>query len=282
MLRPGPVTGGREEGTRVKQGKRWLAVVCAVLLAAALAGCSIPMPGFADYDVSAYIQGLLDSSYKASHGEFMSLASATLEDAQENNTTTVENAAVEFCNTYNLLADDTQMDRLEDIMARALTQARYTVKEEQKVDTGYYLEVDVSSIINFSGLTRQLESLRQQAQDEATADEDSSSQPEDDRYVASEGYDEYGNYVTYDQYGDPYDPDEEESSSSAPEIDTVDVNQLYTDLVLDYCEGQLADLRYDEEPRTVALDILQTDQGELQLDMNQIKTIDQTVLRLEP
>ena len=36
----------------------------------------------------------------------MSLASATLEDAQENNTTTVENAAVEFCNTYNLLADD--------------------------------------------------------------------------------------------------------------------------------------------------------------------------------
>ena len=150
------------------------------------------------------------------------------------------------------------------------------------MDTGYYLEVDVSSITNFSGLTRQLESLRQQAQDEATADEDSSSQPEDDRYVASEGYDEYGNYVTYDQYGDPYDPDEEESSSSAPEIDTVDVNQLYTDLVLDYCEGQLADLRYDEEPRTVALDILQTDQGELQLDMNQIKTIDQTVLRLEP
>ena len=62
----------------------------------------------------------------------------------------------------------------------------------------------------------------------------------------------------------------------------MDVNQLYTDLVLDYCEGQLADLRYDEEPRTVALDILQTDQGELQLDMNQIKTIDQTVLRLEP
>ena len=149
------------------------------------------------------------------------------------------------------------------------------------MDTGYYLEVDVSSITNFSGLTRQLESLRQQAQDEATA-EDSSSQPEDDRYVASEGYDEYGNYVTYDQYGDPYDPDEEESSSSAQEIDTVDVNQLYTDLVLDYCEAQLADLRYDEEPRTVALDILQTDQGELQLDMNQIKTIDQTVLRLEP
>ena len=32
----------------------------------------------------------------------------------------------------------------------------------------------------------------------------------------------------------------------------------------------------------MALDILQTDQGELQLDMNQIKTIDQTVLRLEP
>lgn len=272
----------------MKQVKRWLMGACGALLAVALAGCSIPMPGFADYDVSAYIQGLLDSSYKASHVEFMSLASASLEDAQENNTTTVENAAVEFCNTYNLMADDAQLDRLEDIMARALTQARYTVKEEQKVDTGYYLEVDVSPITNFSGLTRQLENLRQQAQEEATGGEEESSQPtqeeEDDRYVAYDGYDEYGNYVTYDQYGDPYDPEEEEEPvpTPAPEIETVDANQLYTDLVLDYCEGQLAELHYDQELRTVALDILQTDQGELQLDMNQIKTIDQTVLRLEP
>ena len=86
------------------------------------------------------------------------------------------------------------MDRLEEIMGRALTQARYTVKEEQKVDTGYYLEVDVSSITNpqrpHPGSWRACGS---RLQDEASAEEDSSSQPEDGRYVASEGYDEYGN-----------------------------------------------------------------------------------------
>ena len=54
-----------------KKIKAWGLLVLAALLAFALSGCDIPMPGFADYDVSGYIQALLDSSYHNSHDSFI-------------------------------------------------------------------------------------------------------------------------------------------------------------------------------------------------------------------
>ena len=50
------------------------ALLSALLLTLMLGGCEIPMPGFADYDVSGYIQALLDSSYHNSHSGFMTVA----------------------------------------------------------------------------------------------------------------------------------------------------------------------------------------------------------------
>lgn len=38
-----------------KMLKAWLSLFLAASLAVSLAGCTIPVPGFADYDVSAYI-----------------------------------------------------------------------------------------------------------------------------------------------------------------------------------------------------------------------------------
>ena len=43
--------------------KRLPALLLAVVLAVSLSGCAIPIPGFADYDVSGYVKALLDSSY---------------------------------------------------------------------------------------------------------------------------------------------------------------------------------------------------------------------------
>ena len=49
----------------MKKGwKRAALAAAAAGLSLALAGCSLPMTGFADYDVSGYFQALLDSSYK--------------------------------------------------------------------------------------------------------------------------------------------------------------------------------------------------------------------------
>jgi hypothetical protein len=60
----------------------------------------------------------------------------------------------------------------------------------------------------------------------------------------------------------------------------VDANSLFVDKVVAYCQEELSSIRYGSEPVTIALDIRQTDAGELQLDTNQLDTIDKTVLQL--
>ena len=94
-----------------------------------LTGCSQLMGGFADYDVSGYFQALLDSSYKGENTQYMTVAAATEETAQQNNATTVQNAAVNFCNTYGVSPSEEQLSQLEEVMRQALTQADYTVRD---------------------------------------------------------------------------------------------------------------------------------------------------------
>ena len=288
----------------MKKGwKRAALAAAAAGLSLALAGCSLPMTGFADYDVSGYFQALLDSSYKGENTSYMAVAAATEEVAQQNNTTTVANAAVNFCNTYGLSPSDDQLTQLEDVMRQALRQADYTVKDEQKVDGGYYLEVEIDPIVNFSELEDTISQLRTEAEEEATLANSSSSQDEDsygsddstygyDGGSYGDGYDDsYGDGYgdSYDSYsdGDPYGSYSGEDSSSSDGEETsqvdsepVDANSLFVDKVVAYCQEELSSIRYGSEPVTIALDIRQTDAGELQLDTNQLDTIDKTVLQL--
>ncbi len=258
--------------------KKLASLFLCLLLAAAFSGCdALPMMGFDDYDVSGYIQALLDSSYRNAHEAFMTVTQADQAAAQENNSSTVQNAAVNFCNTYGLSPTEAQMATLEEIMGLALSQARYTVKEEQKVNSGYYIEVDVSPIVNFAGLSAQLDTLRAQAENEAEAANRSASptstpEPEDSEDEEEE-----------DWYGE--DEDEPTPSPSPAPTPTpapqVDAYELYIDKVLEYCREQIASIRHQEQSITIALDILQTSAGELQLDLNQLDTIDRTVLLFE-
>ena len=288
----------------MKKGwKRAALAAAAAGLSLALAGCSLPMTGFADYDVSGYFQALLDSSYKGENTSYMAVAAATEEVAQQNNTTIVTNAAVNFCNTYGLSPSDDQLTQLEDVMRQALRQADYTVKDEQKVDGGYFLEVEIDPIVNFSGLEDTISQLRTEAEEEATLANSSSSQDEDsygsddstygyDGGSYGDGYDDsYGDGYgdSYDSYSDgaPYGSYTGEDSSSSDEEETsqvdsepVDANSLFVDKVVAYCQEELSSIRYGSEPVTIALDIRQTDAGELQLDTNQLDTIDKTVLQL--
>lgn len=270
--------------------------VCALTLT----GCS---SSFGDYDVSGYFQALLDSSYKNQNENYMTVAATTEEDAQQNNVTTVQNAAVNFCNTYSINPSDEQLAQIEEVMQQMLAQANYLVKDEQKVETGYYLEVEIDPIVNFSGLEDTISQLRTEAEEEATLANSSSSQDEDsygsddstygyDGGSYGDGYDDsYGDGYgdSYDSYSDgaPYGSYSGEDSSSSDGEETsqvdsepVDANSLFVDKVVAYCQEELSSIRYGSEPVTIALDIRQTDAGELQLDTNQLDTIDKTVLQL--
>ena len=91
-----------------KTCKAFAAMALAAVLALCLGGCDIPMPGFADYDVSSYIQAYLDSSYHNANESIVALGHTTAQAAADNHATTVENAVVNFCNTYGLAFTEEQ------------------------------------------------------------------------------------------------------------------------------------------------------------------------------
>ncbi|NBK77727.1 hypothetical protein D5272_03730 [bacterium D16-76] len=253
-----------------KTCKAFAAMALAAVLALCLGGCDIPMPGFADYDVSSYIQAYLDSSYHNANESIVALGHTTAQAAADNHATTVENAVVNFCNTYGLAFTEEQQAQLREVFSQVLQQAQYTVREEQKVDTGYYIEVEVTPITNFSDCSAQLQALRDQAQQEADAANEAQ---------AEEGEDEDGGEDEDDSWEDE---DEGPIATPAPTpVPLVDPRELYLEKALEFCRQQAASVRFGTAC-TMSLDIRQTSEGELQLDLNQIDSIDNTVLQFTP
>lgn len=288
----------------MKKGMRWRSLAAAAAMSLLLTGCSLPMTGFADYDVSGYFQALLDSSYKGKNTEYVDIAATTEEKAMQNNTTTVQNAAVNFCNTYGISPSDQQLSQLEEVMRQALLQADYTVKDEQKVEGGYSLEIEITPIVNFNDLESEIGQLRDEAQEEATQaleeanrQEESSSSDDSygygdddgygygDSYDDSNGYDGYGDYDTYgdNSYGDSSSSQERSQGEDGNQEETssVSANDLFVNKVVEYCQELVQDIRFGDQPVIITLDILQTEDGELQLDTNQLDTIDRTVLQFQ-
>lgn len=70
-------------------------------------------------------------------------------------------------------------------------------------------------------------------------------------------------------------------SSGQDDTKTVNANELFVDKVIAYCQGQISAIQFSDEPVTISLDIRQTAEGELQLDTNQLDTIDRTVLQFQ-
>lgn len=288
----------------MKKGMRWRSLAAAAAMSLLLTGCSLPMTGFADYDVSGYFQALLDSSYKGKNTEYVDIAATTEEKAMQNNTTTVQNAAVNFCNTYGISPSDEQLSQLEEVMRQALLQADYTVKDEQKVEGGYSLEIEITPIVNFNDLESEIGQLRDEAQEEATqaleeanrqeessSSDDSYGYGDDDGYGYGDSYDDsdsYGYDDSYNSYGDDSYGDSSSSQESSQDEDgdqeetsSVSANDLFVNKVVEYCQELVQDIRFGDQPVIITLDILQTEDGELQLDTNQLDTIDRTVLQFQ-
>lgn len=254
----------------MKIWKRGIALLLAAALSLSLSACTIPTPGFADYDVSGYIQALLDSSYHDESQALMEISGLGEDQAGQYNDATVENAAVTFCNTYGLAPSEEQLQEFQRIMKQAFALSKYTVKEERKVEGGYYLEVEIASITNFSQREADIEKLREAARQEATAANTVTPLPSSSQ---EEGQEDGSGEDDFSQ------PSSQAPVPPQPSGEPVDANSLFVEKVLAFCRQELANVSYDPETRTVALDIRQTDDGELQLDLNQIETIDNTVVR---
>lgn len=256
--------------------KRITAVILSVLLLAGLlAGCSIPTPGFADYNVSGYIKALLDSSYLGDNDDYISFTRYSAQEAAENNQLTIENGAIHFCNTFNILPSDEQLAELEEIMGAAFKLTSYNVKEKQENATGYFVEVEIKPLTVFKELTSEIDTLRVKAQAGELGG----------KPVSSSSSEESSNYNEYDDsYGwgdDTESSDGYDTESSAPsEEDEEDAGELFVDEVIKLCRNALGNPTYGDAI-IITLDILKDDEGNLSLDTTQIETIDETVITFE-
>ena len=116
-------------------------------------------------------------------------------------------------------------------MRQVFAQGQYTVTNHRQVEGGYYLEVEVTPIVNFVGREADLEALKEQAVAEAA--------------------------------GDPLS----------------DTNDLYLEKVIAFCKQEMNSVVFEGSSRTVPLNIVQTQQGELQLDLTQLESIDELVVK---
>lgn len=287
---------------KMARRSKLLPLILALGLSICLSGCEIPTLGFADYNVSGYIKGLLDSSYLDNHTQYMSFTGQNQETAQKNHTSTVDNAVTIFCELYAVSPTEAQRTQFQEIFHQAYLAGNYTVKTEEKVNTGYYLEVDITPITNFTALGSKMKALRSEAEQELAASSSSSSakEPEYDEYgnlieYDENGnpiaYDEYGNLIEYDENGNPLEYDEygnllePDTSSATPKpgnsiLSSQALEELYAKMVLEYCQSEVSNLNYSTSPVTISLNIIQTEKGELQLDLTQIQAIDKTVVQL--
>lgn len=251
--------------------------LCLSLLAG-LWGCEIPQPGFADYDVAGYIRALLDSSYLNDSTRLVQVFGTTEQSAANNHITTAENAAVRFCNEYGLSPDEAQLDRLKTIMDKALSGARYTVNTEVQTPNGYTVDVQVYPITTFYGRQQQFAQMLADTREEAKAKAQATPEPTEPPDEDDDWDDDWDDDDGWDDDPDAVAPAATPAPTPAPTPSPAEIERLYMEKVLAFCEGELSRLTYESQPVTVTLNIVQTKNGELQLDLNQIDIVDQTVL----
>jgi hypothetical protein len=232
--------------------KKLLAAASAFIIILSFSGCDVLFPTFMDFDVSGYISALLDSSYRENHEMYITYTMETLDSAQENNMTTVENAAVNFCNTYEIYPSEEQMIEIEELMKELYTKANYSVKDEVKVSGGYAVKIEIQPLLNLQSCASKFGTLKADIESGTHTMKSNSSGAE-------------GNSGTTSVNG----------TNAAASLDT---NELYIKEVIYACKEAAADLGEYGSVIAVTMDIKANDRGELFLDTTQLEEIDQTVL----
>ncbi len=118
--------------------KRSVALLtAAVLVLGMLAGC-----GFGAEDAKAYVQAVLDASYKAEFEEYAELTDSTKEEAQQLYDENIE-TIVGMLELEELGVTEEMMEQYQGLFQEVLAKAKYTVGEARKTDDGF--EVDVQA-----------------------------------------------------------------------------------------------------------------------------------------
>ena len=92
---------------------------------------------------------------------------------------------------------DEQRKEVEAIMDEACKKVKYTVKDEQKIDTGYYIEVDIEPLLMFQNLSDDIEQARSDSKKHLLPGQ-ATSPASPDESTEDTGYEDGGEYGNED------------------------------------------------------------------------------------
>lgn len=116
-----------------------------------------------DFDVSGYIEALLNSTYKSENELYVGFTQTTTAEAATNNATTVSNAVVRFFSKYGMNPSENQSTALAGVFVNAYKLSQYTVMDKVKTETGYTVDVNYTPLKNISAISSQIEQIKTNA-----------------------------------------------------------------------------------------------------------------------
>ena len=149
----------------MKRIKKLLSIILIAAMAMSFTGCKPPVQ---DYNVSGYIRSVLDLCYLGETEDYIAFTSSSLEEAEDVRHATVANLAVRFCQKYKMNADDEQMAKIEELMAKALACSQYTVFKKVETDYGYDVKVEYKVQITLQEIEYKIKNIVDTAYNDGT------------------------------------------------------------------------------------------------------------------
>lgn len=119
-----------------------------------------------EFDPSAYIKSILDSTYLDENDDYIELSGSSTEDAEENHDTTVYNLVFAFFEKYELNPSDSQIEELEVVFSNIYSQCVYEVSATAEENSEYFVTVTFTPIVNLSELGNYIDDIKEDAGDE--------------------------------------------------------------------------------------------------------------------
>lgn len=236
--------------------KKLTAILLAITLVFSMTGCGVFKSKFPDYNVTGYINALLNSSYHGNSEDLIEITMQTQEDADKNMQITIDNGSVYFCNAFAINPSDEQMQRIRQLVEKAYNLSKYTVSQKKEISDGYNVDVEYEPITVFADSVNEATALRSNTQ-----------------LLREKVLEKSENTYNYPNENTDENDDEDEETSNVT-VDSEAMTEVFIDEVINMCESKLNSNFIYGEKVSVTLKILRTADGQLQIDTTQLEEID--------
>lgn len=131
--------------------KKWnrisVIVLICVLMTMSMSGCSaISLLTQGEFDASGYVQGIMDSTYKADFDKYIELTDDTKENAQGAYEKVMDTKAQVFATYTSVTLTDESKAKFIEYSKQIYNNAKYEVLDAKKTENGFTVDVVITPI----------------------------------------------------------------------------------------------------------------------------------------